>query len=123
MHRILWLTIPSLIPQISWNHTLKNVCTFLQVVPPYYRYLMKQSLEEKEEAKEEFIKHMKVLAEAKSKGGPFFTGDEFGMVRSEWSISNVHQYLVGKGIQFMVSTYQGEGQKLRNYIPAGLSLV
>ena len=48
----------------------------------FYRYLMKESEEEREKAKTEFLGHLLTITRAKSKDGHFFMGKEFGMVKS-----------------------------------------
>ena len=42
---------------------------------------MKESEEEREKAKSEFLGHLLTITKAKSKDGPFFMGKEFGMVK------------------------------------------
>lgn len=51
-----------------------------KLVPPHYRYLLKQSPEEQSEAKEEFLANLLEFTKAMDSEGPFFLGKELGYV-------------------------------------------
>lgn len=51
-----------------------------KIIPPYYRFLLKQSSEIQNEAREQFLAAILEFAKAMDEPGPFFQGTELGYV-------------------------------------------
>lgn len=51
-----------------------------KLIPPYYKFLMKQSREEQNEYREIFLENILEFSQAMDQSGPFFQGKELGYV-------------------------------------------
>ena len=51
-----------------------------KLIPPYYKFLMKQSPEEQSEGREQFLANLLEFTKAMDPEGPFFLGKELGYV-------------------------------------------
>lgn len=69
------------------DHWIFNFCSLCQVdfiskkiIPVFFKILQRQTRDEQNEAKEEFLKNLETLTKAMSNKGPFFLGENFGFV-------------------------------------------
>ncbi len=65
-------------------------------MPLYYRYMMREKAEEREQTRELYLSNLLELTAAKSKSGPFFMGQHLGLVRVTHTRRSFH-FLIGFG--------------------------
>ena len=78
-----WPSEPSLLSKDPYQRAKARIWgdfVTKKLIPPYYRFLMKQSQQEQKESREIFLANILEFSQAMDQPGPFFQGKELGYV-------------------------------------------
>ena len=78
-----WCTGKALLPKDPYERAFVRIWSdhiTKKIVPPFYAMLIKETEQERQESKDAILNNIQLLMNAMSENGPFFLGNEFGMV-------------------------------------------
>ena len=78
-----WPNEPRLLPKDPYQRAKVHMWgdfVSKKLIPPYYKFLVKQSPEEQSEGREQFLANLREFTKAMDPEGPFFLGKELGYV-------------------------------------------